>query len=229
MWPSCCSWSASPCWRQPAAGRRAPPRARLQTTTPGETTASTEPTTGTSGGGGEPIKIGVIASLTGPAAAPVESVMNSLKLEADRVNAAGGVNGRQLELIVEDDGSVVDKAIAAATKLIKQDNVTVLLGPFPPYELPAVRQIAEDAQVPEIIYQPPSLDQLATPYKWSFTNRAERCLQRLGRRADHDRERLQERGRGPRHPAHVRREQPDGHGVRSEGRPQGDRSPGHVG
>lgn len=142
----------------------------VQTTTPGETTASTEPTTGTSGGGGEPIKIGVIASLTGPAAAPVESVMNSLKLEADRVNAAGGVNGRQLELIVEDDGSVVDKAIAAATKLIKQDNVTVLLGPFPPYELPAVRQIAEDAQVPEIIYQPPSLDQLATPYKWSFTN-----------------------------------------------------------
>ena len=145
------------------------------------------------------------------------------------MNAAGGVNGRQLQLIIEDDGSVVNKATAAATKLIKQDNVTVLLGPFPPYELPAVRKIAEDAQVPEIIYQPPSLDQLATNYKWSFTNQQSVVYNGSAAVEIMTERRLQDRGPGPRHPAHVRREQPDGHGVRNEGRPQGDRSPGHVG
>lgn len=133
-----------------------------------ETTAATGTTTEPAGG---PIKVGVIASLTGSAAAPVSSVMNGLKLEIDAINAAGGVNGRQIELLIEDDASALDKATAAATKLIQQDQVTVMVGPFPPYEVPAIRQMCEDAQIPQIVYQPPSLAEMEqNTLKWSFTN-----------------------------------------------------------
>ncbi|MCZ7665105.1 MAG: ABC transporter substrate-binding protein [Thermoleophilia bacterium] len=142
------------------------------TTAPVGTDTTTAGTTETTAGGGDsgPIKVGVILPLTGPAAAPAASVKNGLELEIEAINAAGGIGGRQIELVIEDDGSVVDKAVAAATKLIQQDNVTAILGPFPPYELPATRQMTEEAQIPQIIYQPPSLQQVSDTYLWSFTN-----------------------------------------------------------
>jgi branched-chain amino acid transport system substrate-binding protein len=153
-----------------------------ETTTTQASTATTQATsttgaTPTSGGAtppsseagsGEPIKVGMIVSLTGPAAAPCASVMNAVQLEVDAINAAGGVNGRLIELAIEDDGSELQKATAAATKLIEQTKVSAILGPFPPYSVGAVREIAEKAQVPEIVYMAPTKGDLATPGKWSF-------------------------------------------------------------
>jgi branched-chain amino acid transport system substrate-binding protein len=139
---------------------------------PATTSGSSAATTDTTGGAApsEPIKVGVIAALTGSGAAPMASVLNGLNLEVDAINAAGGINGRQIQLLIEDDGSVVDKAIAVATKFVQQDKVTAVLGPFPPYEVPAVRQLLEQAEVPTVIYQPPSLAEMKqTTLKWSFT------------------------------------------------------------
>jgi len=130
-----------------------------------QTTAGTGTTAAPSGG---PIKIGMIISLTGPAAAPSSSVMNAIQMELEAVNAAGGVNGRPIELAIEDDGSELQKATAAATKLIEQTKVSAILGPFPPYSVPAVREITEKAQVPQLIYMAPTKPDLEMPGQWSY-------------------------------------------------------------
>jgi ABC-type branched-subunit amino acid transport system substrate-binding protein len=148
---------------------------QASTATTGETPTTAAPpatggTTSTSAQAatGEPIKVGMIISLTGPAAAPCESVMNAVQMEVDVINAAGGVNGRLIELAIEDDGSELQKATAAATKLIEQTKVAAILGPFPPYSVPAVREIAEKAQVPEVVYMAPTKGDLEMPGQWSF-------------------------------------------------------------
>ncbi len=72
-------------------------------------------------GGGEPIKIGAIVSLTGTYAGLGEPEKNVLEMEVKRINDAGGVNGRPIEVIIEDDATDEAKAVAAASKLIEQD------------------------------------------------------------------------------------------------------------
>lgn len=87
------------------------------------------------GGGGteeesaaEPIKIGAVLSLTGTYAALGAAEKNALELEVARVNDAGGIDGSQIELIIEDDATDEAKAVAATSKLIEQDGVVIILG-----------------------------------------------------------------------------------------------------
>ncbi len=137
-------------------------------TTAGETTttgaATTEPPAST-----EPIKIGVVVSQSGTAAAPAAAVVAATKVEAEYINANGGVNGRMIELIMEDDKSDVSAAVAAMTKLIEQDKVSAIIGPFPQYVEDAARPVAESAGVPTIMYIPPTIKSLAdTSFVWTF-------------------------------------------------------------
>ena len=76
----------------------------------------------------EPYKVGAILSLTGPYAALGASEKQALELEAKRINDAGGIDGRTLEIIIEDDGTDEAKSVAAASKLIEQDKVVAILG-----------------------------------------------------------------------------------------------------
>jgi len=73
------------------------------------------------------IKIGVFLSLTGATATYGVSALNSFKLATEEVNAAGGIRGRQVELIVGDDHSNTSEVAGIVTKLIKQDTVHALL------------------------------------------------------------------------------------------------------
>ena len=75
---------------------------------------------------GEPIKVGNISSLTGGALFPEAST--AAEAVFDRVNASGGINGRPLELIIEDDGGSPEGAATAARKLVDQDNVVAMVG-----------------------------------------------------------------------------------------------------
>jgi len=75
---------------------------------------------------GEPIKVGNVSSLTGGALFPEASA--AAKAVFDRVNDQGGISGRPLQLIVEDDGGAPEGAAAAARKLVEQDNVVALVG-----------------------------------------------------------------------------------------------------
>ena len=71
--------------------------------------------------------VGVSAAMTGPGAATYAPVVDAMKAYIDHVNANGGVNGRQIRLIVQDDGAEPSKAAANAKKLLAQDNVVLLI------------------------------------------------------------------------------------------------------
>ncbi|HET6669980.1 MAG TPA: ABC transporter substrate-binding protein [Pyrinomonadaceae bacterium] len=73
------------------------------------------------------IKVGVFLSLTGATAAYGSSALNSFKLATEEVNSGGGIGGRQVELIVEDDHSNIGEVAGIVTKLITQDKVHALL------------------------------------------------------------------------------------------------------
>lgn len=74
------------------------------------------------------VKIGAVLSLTGTYAAMGAAEQNAIQLEVDRINAAGGIDGATLEVVIEDDGTDEAKAVAAASKLIEQDGVVALIG-----------------------------------------------------------------------------------------------------
>jgi branched-chain amino acid transport system substrate-binding protein len=76
----------------------------------------------------EPLRVGMIQPLSGPIAAAGSYIVNGAKIALDRVNAKGGVNGRKLELIIEDNKSDPAETRNAAEKLIVRDKVPVIIG-----------------------------------------------------------------------------------------------------
>src|SRR4249919_437658 len=71
--------------------------------------------------------VGVTAALTGPPSSTYAPAVDAMRLYIDRVNAGGGVNGRQIKLLIEDDGAQPSKAAANTKKLITQDNVVLMV------------------------------------------------------------------------------------------------------
>lgn len=100
--------------------------------------------------GDEPVRVGAILSLTGTYAALGTAERDALELQVARINAAGGVGGRQIQLIIEDDGTDEAKAVAAAQKLVNADGVVAILGATGTGPTMAVRQIVAEANVPQI-------------------------------------------------------------------------------
>lgn len=76
---------------------------------------------------GDRVRIGVFLSLTGATSAYGISALNAFKLASEEVNRAGGVTGRQVELVVADDHSNTSEVAGIVTKLIQQDKVQSLL------------------------------------------------------------------------------------------------------
>ena len=71
-------------------------------------------------------------------------------MEVARINAAGGVNGRQLELVIEDDGTDTGKATAAASKLIEQENVVAIIGATGTGQTMAMKGEIDRAGIPQL-------------------------------------------------------------------------------
>ncbi len=78
---------------------------------------------------GEPIKIGAVLSLAGPGAGLGHPERNGILLAEKTINARGGVKGRPIKVIIEDDGSKPDEAKSKAEKLIFQEKVVAMIGP----------------------------------------------------------------------------------------------------
>ena len=78
--------------------------------------------------GAQTIKIGVNEPLTGPFAASGTYVVNGARIAADEINAKGGVLGRKIELVIEDNKSNPTEAAAVAEKLISSDKTPVMMG-----------------------------------------------------------------------------------------------------
>lgn len=80
------------------------------------------------GGSDEPYKIGVMESVTGPGETYGNVAVQAKQMAVDEINAAGGVNGRMIELIVEDEKCNAQDAITAYRKLTDVDGVKIILG-----------------------------------------------------------------------------------------------------
>jgi branched-chain amino acid transport system substrate-binding protein len=76
----------------------------------------------------EPVKIGFFMSMTGRDASFGEASLNGARLAVDTLNSAGGVLGRPIELVVEDDRSLAGESATAAKRLISRDRVVALVG-----------------------------------------------------------------------------------------------------
>jgi branched-chain amino acid transport system substrate-binding protein len=101
-------------------------------------------------GAQDTIKIGLLAPLTGQAAADGLSVQNSVKLAVEKVNAEGGVLGKKVELITYDDRADGKEAVALARKLIEQDKVVAVVGGS--YSTPsrAMAPIFQEEKIPAV-------------------------------------------------------------------------------
>ena len=98
----------------------------------------------------EPIKIGAVLAVTGPASWLGQPEKNTGLMIVEEINKAGGINGRMIELIVEDDEGNETKAVNAVNKLILKDNVVAIFGPSTTGPSLAVVPIAERHKIPLI-------------------------------------------------------------------------------
>jgi branched-chain amino acid transport system substrate-binding protein len=96
------------------------------------------------------IKIGTIQPLTGAIAVYGKNVTNAVQLAVDEVNAAGGINGKKVELIVEDDSFKPDNTVAAFKKLATKDKVIAIVGALTSNCTLAITSLAQGAQIPLI-------------------------------------------------------------------------------
>ena len=102
------------------------------------------------------IKVGVIASLTGPASNVGTNMWQSAQVAAEKINAAGGVTlkdgtTKQVKLIVGDDESTQAGGQKAATKLITDDKVDILVGGYSSAVTSAYEQTIAEYKVPYIV------------------------------------------------------------------------------
>jgi branched-chain amino acid transport system substrate-binding protein len=112
----------------------------------------------------EPIRIGAVFSVTGPAGFIGTPERDAVVAVVDDVNRKGGVLGRQVELYVEDDVSNPTNAVIAATKLIRDRKVSAIIGPSINDSGMAMIPVCEQEQVPFVVTGP-----ILTPLKkWIF-------------------------------------------------------------
>lgn len=98
----------------------------------------------------EPIKIGAIVAITGPASPLGVPERDTLMMLEEKINAEGGVNGRPLKIIIYDTESDETKAVMAIKKLIEEDKVLAVIGPSQTGTTLAVVDTVEKAEIPHI-------------------------------------------------------------------------------
>jgi branched-chain amino acid transport system substrate-binding protein len=105
---------------------------------------------GNAASNGGDILVGEYGSLTGAQATFGTSTHTAIILAMDEINAAGGVNGRKIKVLTEDDQSKQEEAANAVTKLISQNNVLAILGEVASSNSLAAAPISQSNKVPMI-------------------------------------------------------------------------------
>jgi len=93
------------------------------------------------------IVVGTHLDLSGPVSAAMPQLRNGMQMRFDEANEAGGINGRKVRLIVEDNGSQPQLAVRAVDKLIRSDDVFAIVNSFGSGTNAAVVKRAVDAGV----------------------------------------------------------------------------------
>src|SRR5262249_28394065 len=96
------------------------------------------------------VKIGSVLSVTGPASFLGDPEKRTLEIYVRDINAAGGVNGKKIELIVYDDGGDANKARTFATRLVEEDKVDAAIAGSATGTALAMRSVLEEAELPYI-------------------------------------------------------------------------------
>ena len=110
-----------------------------------------------------PIKIGVLAPLTGPLASPGIEMKNGMDLYWKEAGYEAG--GREVELVYADTTCNPDQALTQARRLVSQEQVHFMIGPLCGHEGPAVAQVSRETGVP-LIMDPAGADNVT---KWERT------------------------------------------------------------
>ena len=98
----------------------------------------------------EPIKVGAVLALTGPGAGLGQSERNGIVLAEKLINDKGGIRGRPLQVLIEDDGSKADIAKSKAENLIFNEKVKAILGPSLTASTGAVAAITNAQQMAQL-------------------------------------------------------------------------------
>lgn len=98
----------------------------------------------------DPIKIGLVAALSGQSARSGESITRGLTIAIEEINAAGGVLGRPLELVSRDDESNPGRGLVAARELVQREGVAALIGGLDTPVSMAIVPFVNQAQMPFI-------------------------------------------------------------------------------
>ncbi len=125
-----------------------------------------------------PIQIGYLPALTGPSSSTGVGINRGVQLAVDEINKAGGVDGRQLELISRDTQSDPTKAVNGAAELTRGHKVSVVFGPVNSGEALAVVPLLARANVPQL--HPCWVDSLADPKKYPMCFRNGPTNQQIG-------------------------------------------------
>ncbi|MCP4128183.1 MAG: ABC transporter substrate-binding protein, partial [Gammaproteobacteria bacterium] len=99
---------------------------------------------------GDTIKIGSFLAVTGPASFLGDPELKTLQMYVQEINAKGGVNGKQLELVHYDTSGKAKEAVNFAKRLVKKDRVDLIVGGSTSGTTMAVIPIVEKSQIPFI-------------------------------------------------------------------------------
>jgi branched-chain amino acid transport system substrate-binding protein len=98
----------------------------------------------------DPIKIGCLAAMTGPSSAPTIGFNRGVQFAVDAINAAGGVKGRKIEVVMRDTQGDPTKAVNATQEMISQIKVHGIWGPLNSGEALATTALMARAKIPNI-------------------------------------------------------------------------------
>ena len=136
----------------------------------------------------EPIKIGAILAVTGGASFLGAPESKTLEMLVEQTNAAGGIEGHPVELIIKDSQASAEKAISFSKQLIEEEQVLAIIGPSTSGESMAIKDICQEAQMillscaaAETIVDPVASYVFKTPQKDSYAAiRIFKTMQEMG-------------------------------------------------
>jgi branched-chain amino acid transport system substrate-binding protein len=137
--------SAPPATQAPQKPASAAATAPAGTTAP--TTAAAPSATKPAATGGE-IRFGAGLNITGPTASQGALFRKAIDLAVNQINSAGGINGKKINMMIEDNQSTNPGALAALNKNIENDNVLVEVGPVLSTQVQAISDADKQAGVP---------------------------------------------------------------------------------
>jgi branched-chain amino acid transport system substrate-binding protein len=114
------------------------------------------------------IRLGVVTSVTGSQATFGEAQKRGYELALEEINAKGGVLGRKIELVYEDDASKAETAVSAMEKLATQDKVPLVLGSYSSAATLPMGAVADKYQVPLIVPTAATDKLTESGYKYVF-------------------------------------------------------------